>query len=384
MSKAIDLTKHPSEWEPLKYNTIPTTYSKEMRRQKIDNLLLSNGYCFSEKKDGDLCRVVFDDGYAIAQSRTVSKKTGTYGDLTGKLLFMKSIQNAFKDTTVLLGEVYIPGGTAQNVGTILRCLDSKALARQADNPVHYYIFDVLYYEGQELTHTPIVDRIKYLPEICEKINNPLVSYAKYYNADINTFWDKLDKIFSAGGEGVVLYKKTMLPCEGRTSVWETVKVKRELELEADCIITGIEPPKKDYTGKELTTWQYWENTKTLEKLCGSYYLDYYNGGTLRPITKSYYYNWPGSIVCSVFNENDELVELCKCSNLTEELMCGLRDNFEDYYMKPCKVDGMSISYSKDSLYPSIRHPKFICLRDDIDIHDCLLNKIIGDYNGNNI
>ena len=52
MSKAIDLTKHPSEWEPMKYNTIPTTYSKEMRRQKIDNLLLSNGYCFSEKKDG--------------------------------------------------------------------------------------------------------------------------------------------------------------------------------------------------------------------------------------------------------------------------------------------------------------------------------------------
>ena len=196
MSKAIDLTKHPSEWEPMKYNTIASSYSKEMRRQKIDNLLLSNGYCFSEKKDGDLCRIVFDDGYAVAQSRTVSKKTGTYGDLTGKLLFMKSIQNAFKDTTVLLGEVYIPGGTAQNVGTILRCLDSKALARQADNPVHYYIFDILYYEGQELTHTPIVDRIKYLPEVCEKINNPLVSYAKYYNADINTFWDKLDKIFS--------------------------------------------------------------------------------------------------------------------------------------------------------------------------------------------
>ena len=169
----------------------------------------------------------------------------------------------------------------------------------------------------------------------------------------------------------------MLPCEGRTSVWETVKVKRELELEADCIITGIEPPKEDYTGKELITWQYWENTKTLEKLCGSYYLDYYNGGTLRPITKSYYYNWPGSIVCSVFNENDELVELCKCSNLTEELMCGLRDNFEDYYMKPCKVDAMMLSQDKTGQI-SLRHPKLLEIRDDIDINDCTLSKIIGE------
>ena len=369
MSKAIDLMKHPSEWEPMKYNTIPVSYSKEMRRQKIDNLLLSNGYCFSEKKDGDLCRVVFDDGYAVAQSRTVSKKTGTYGDLTDKLLFMKSIQNAFEDTTVLLGEVYIPGGTSKEVGTILRCLSEKALARQVNNPVHYYIFDVLYYEGQELTHTPIVDRVKYLPEICKKINNPLVSYAKYYNANFSTFWDKLDEIFSTGGEGMVLYKKTMLPCEGRTSAWETV--------EADCIITDIEPPKENYTGKELTTWQYWENTKTLEKLCGSYYLDYYNGGTLRPITKSYYNNWPGSIICSVFDENDKLIELCKCSNLTEELMCGLRDNFKDYYMKPCKVNAMMISQDKTGQI-SLRHPKLLEIRDDIDINDCTLSKIIGE------
>lgn len=377
MSKPIDVSIHPSQWEPMKYWSLGASLSREQKTEKINWAIENGSYAAAEKYDGDLCRIIWDEGEVLAQSRTLSKKTGEYGDLTGKLLFIENIKNAFSDTTVLLGEVYLPGGTAKEAGSVLRCLDEKAIARQKDSPIRYYIFDCLMYEGEDLTQSPMIGRIKYLKLAAEKINSPLVGYAKYFEAKPETFYDHLSEIFTKGGEGVVLYKTTMKPCQGRTSAWETIKVKKELEVEADCFIIGTEPPAQDYTGKEIASWQYWENTKTMEKLCGSYYLDYYNGGTLRPITKSYYNGWAGSIRCGVYDNRGNIVELCKCANLTEDLMEALKDNYEYFHHHPIKVDAMSLSTDKNGCY-SLRHPKLTALRDDIDESDCLLSKIIGE------
>lgn len=378
MSKPIDISIHPSEWEPMKYWSLGASLSKEQKAEKIDYAITNSSLIGSEKFDGDLCRVIWDEDTVLAQSRSISKKTGTYGDLTDKLLFMENILNAFSDRTVLLGEVYLPGGTAKEVGSVLRCLPAKALERQKDNPVYYYIFDVLMYEGKDLTQTPMEERIKYLKPAAEKINSPLVNYAHYFEVKPETFYGYLQDIFSKGGEGVVLYKRSMLPCQGRTSAWETIKVKRELEIEADCFIAGTLPPQEEYTGKELPTWQYWEDMRTKEKVEGSFYSDYYRGAPYRPITKSFFHGWVGSIRCGVFNDKHEIIELCRCSNLTEELMEELKNNFDNYYMKVIKVDGMSLSYREGSIYPSIRHPKIVDFRDDMDAEDCTMNKILGE------
>lgn len=377
MSKPIDVSIHPSQWEPMKYWSLGASLSREQKTEKINYAISHGDYCSARKVDGDLCRIIWDEGVVLAQSRTLSKKTGEYGDLTNKLLFIENIQDAFSDTTVLLGEVYLPGGTAKEVGSVLRCLDEKAIARQKDSPVRYYIFDCLMFEGEDLTQTPMEERIKYLSLAAEKINSPLVGYARYFDVKLDTFYSHLAKIFADDGEGVVLYKKTMKPCQGRTSAWETIKVKRELEVEADCFIIGTEPPAQDYTGKELPAWQYWENTKTNEKLMGSYYLDYYNGGTYRPITKSYYNGWAGSIRCGVYDDSGNIVELCKCANLTEELMEELKTNYDYFHHHPIKVDAMSVSQDKNDAW-SLRHPKLVSLRDDIDETDCLLSKIVGE------
>ena len=58
-------------------------------------------------------------------------------------------------------------------------------------------------------------------------------------------------------------------------------------------------------------------------------------------------------------------------------MIQLRDNFEKYYLKPCKIDGMAISRNRENDGYSIRHPKLLEIRDDIDINDCTLSNIIG-------
>jgi hypothetical protein len=279
---------------------------------------------------------------------------------------------------MLIGEIYLDEGRDKDVGTILRCLPDKALSRQkGDKVLKYRIFDCWYYNGINLLNTPIIERIKYLPKAVAAIGSPLVDYVKYYEAKSETFFDKLNNIFNAGGEGVVLYHKDMVPCEGATPSWQTLKIKQEMALDADCFIYGTEPAEKNYTGKELPTWQYWMDDKTGEKFLGSYYLQYCDGGMLIPISKGYYYDWPGAIKCAVWDENHNPIVLCKCSGLTEEMKAALRDNYDDWHMCPVKINGMMLSQDKDGNY-SIRHPKLITIRDtDMDIEDCTLSKILG-------
>mgnify|MGYP003293702241 FL=1 len=131
---------------------------------------------------------------------------------------------------------------------------------------------------------------------------------------------------------------------------------------------------REYTGKEIETWKFWENLKTGEKICGEYFSEYRLGNTnLEPISKGHYYGWPGAIYCAVWDENNAPLILCKCAGLTEEFKEELKNNYDKYHMMPIKITGMMVSDDN-----SIRHPKLISIRDtDIDVKDCTLAKIKG-------
>ena len=380
MGKKIDTTIPPQEWEMMKYSTFPSSYSRQEKREKLDLLINSNSMIFSEKYDGNLCRFIAEDGDILCQTRTISKQTGQYGELQNKIAYIDDFKNKFERLTVFLGEIYLPGKTSKEIGTILRCKEEKALDRQKDNPIFIYIFDVLIYEGQYLTETPIVERIKYLPLICQKINNPQVSYAKYYPAEPDIFYPHIEQIFNRGGEGVVLYRKDFLPCAGRSSMWETVKVKQELDGDVDVFISGVAPGNKEYTGGLLPTWTLWQNSRTGELVRGNYYTEYSQGGCYEPVSKTYFFGLPGSIECSVYDDEGNAKVLCYCSNLTDEFRCALRDHPDDYIGRPARISGMmiseTVSKNGETQY-SLRHPKFLELRDDIDAADCQLSKLLA-------
>lgn len=376
MGKKIDTTIPPQEWEMMKYSTFPSSYSRQEKREKLDLLINSNSMIFSEKYDGNLCRFIAEDGDILCQTRTISKQTGQYGELQNKIAYIDDFKNKFEQLTVFLGEIYLPGKTSKEIGTILRCKEEKALERQKGNPIFIYIFDVLVYEGQYLTETPIVERIKYLPLICQKINNPQVSYAKYYPAEPDVFYPRIEQIFNRGGEGVVLYRKDFLPCAGRSSMWDTVKVKQELNGDVDVFISGTAAGDREYKGKEVETWTLWQNSRTGELVRGSYYTEYSQGGCYEPVSKTYFFGLPGSIECSVYDDEGNAKVLCYCSNLTDEFRCALRDHLDDYIGRPARISGMMISTDKNGEI-SLRHPKFLELRDDIDAADCQLSKLLA-------
>lgn len=364
--------------EPMKYWSIQSTVSPQDKRMKLERLSESGNYLFGIKTDGNWSRAVLTAERKALQTRGISKNTGTYGEIQDKVFFWDAVVNAFQDgDTVILGEVYRDGDIDKDIGSVLRCLTPKARERQKNNPLRWRIFDVLYIDGQNLMDTDFEERIKYIPQVVNRINSPLVEGVEYYPMD-DTFFDKMGKIFAAGGEGAVCYKRNAHYEAGKRGphAWDSIKVKQEISSDIDCFILNTVPCEKNYNGGDIGHWQFWENTRTGEKLCGEYYGDYHLGGPYIPISKNYYYNWPASITVGVFDGEGNKIELCKVAGLTEEFKNELRDHFDDYYMCPVSINGMMVSTARENI--SIRHPVLKSIRmEDISPEDCTLEKILN-------
>ena len=370
--------------EPMKYFAPSSTMSADARRAKLEQMIDSGNYLFGLKTDGNWSRAVITSERQALQTRGISTVTKTYGEIQDKVLFWEDVINAFTNgTTVILGEVYLPGGIDKDTGAILRCLTPKAIARQKDNPLKWRIFDVLALDGKDYMDTGFEERIKLIPIVVERINSSLVEGVTYYEMD-DTFFDRMGEIFASGGEGAVCYKKNSVYMPGKRGphAWDTVKVKQEISSEIDAFISDIVPGEKLYTGKDLGTWQLWENQRTGEKLVGSYFGEYRTGGSYLPVTKNYFNNWPGAIQVSVYDKNGNEVPLCKVSGLTEEFKTDLRDNPSRWIGCPVTIGGMMVSSAKadsEGNGISVRHPLLKRIREgDLLKEDCTLAKIFSE------
>lgn len=369
--------------EPMKYFAPPASMTPEVRRAKLEQMILSGDYMFGLKTDGNWSRAIITPERQALQTRGISTVTKTYGEIQDKVLFWEAILRAeWYGPTVLLGEVYLPGAIDKDVGSILRCLAPKALSRQKDNALRWRIFDVLALDGKDMMNEAFENRIHCIPEVVRRIDSPLVEGVTYYEMD-DTFFDKMGEIFATGGEGAVCYKKSCKYEPGKRGphAWDTVKVKQEISSEIDAFISAIVPGDKVYTGKDLGTWQLWENQRSGEKLIGSYFGDYQIGGAYIPITKNYYNNWPGAIQVSVLDNNNNEVVLCKVAGLTEDFKTALRDDPNRWIGCPVSISGMMVSSARADAEGngiSIRHPLLKRIREgDLTKADCTLAKILS-------
>ena len=369
--------------EPMKYWSMSSTISQDTRKMKLEELINTNNYVFGEKYDGNWSRAVITPERQALQTRGISTVTKTYGEIQDKVFFWNEICNAFKDTTVILGEVYLPGAIDKDVGSILRCLTPKAIARQKNNPLKWRIFDVLALDGEDYMNVGFEERIRLIPTVVKRINSSLVEGVTYYEMD-DTFFDKMGEIFAAGGEGAVCYRKDSIYIPGKRGphAWDTCKVKQEIASEIDAFIMGTVPGEKLYNGKDLPTWQLWENHRTGEKVVGTYFGEYQLGGSYIPVSKNYFNNWPAAIQVGVYDRNGNEVPLCKVSGLTEEFKTSLRDDPNRWIGCPVTIGGMMVSSAKadsEGNGISIRHPLLKRIREgDLLKEDCTLAKIFNE------
>ena len=252
-------------------------YHNKLSDSKVDAAMTNGEWCMQEKKDGCFYQLEkIDNDHIYLFSRTKSKKTGELAEKGGNVPhIIEWARKYLPNDTVLLGEIYIPGGHSNDVTSIMGCLPKNAIARQeASDWVHYYVFDCIYYAGNNLCDNTFETRVghylEYMLYDCF-INEEYIEMATTYTLKENinigigcdSFQEKLNEIFAAGGEGAV-FKRLDSIYEPDKRPMTCFKMKEHVDS-VDLVVMELLDPVKEYTGKELNTWPYWHDIKLQEE-----------------------------------------------------------------------------------------------------------------------
>lgn len=349
--------------EPMKIWKIP-----EDKEYMIKDIYTSGEYFAQEKIDGYWYQYEKTDNHSYLFSRNISKTTNLLTEKSANVPHIMEALNILPANTILIGEIYIPGGTSKDVTRIMGCLPETAIARQKDNFVYYYVHDIIYYDGINLINAPALSRYKILNKIWEKHNLLQYSYLKL--AEI--FEDNIEatavKILSQGGEGIVMKKKNLPYYPGKRPAWSTIKIKKTDTVDLVCI--GFCDATKEYTGKELESWPYWYNPQTdsVTNRCR------YGNPSWEPVTKGFFNGWKTAMRVGAYNDNGVLIEVGTVSSgLTDTDRERMATHPQEYLNQVFCINCME----KDNKEKTLRHPHLVARRDDKPAKDCKISEIFS-------
>lgn len=327
-------------------------YSKAPGGEKLLRELGSKKYIGQEKIDGSFYQLEkTDDGHVYLFSRAISKKTGELSEKIANVPHIKEWAEQLPNGTTLIGEIYVPGGKSNDTTKIMGALPEKAIERQKDNPIHYYVHDMIRYNGKSLINTDFEHRYS---DLCEHIDiecdNPdwLRVASSFTGYDM---YKTIQRYLDNGSEGCVIKLKSGLYLPGKRPVWN-FKVKEQIDS-LDFVILDLLDPEKEYTGKELDTWKYYKDNI--------------------PVTKDYYMGWKNALSVGAY-KNGELVYVGRvASGLTDEMKTHMTKEPELYIGSVCEIQAMSI----DKERKTFRHPRLISMRFDKNPNECQLDEIFS-------
>ena len=328
----------------------PQLINKPKSEADLQQRLVSGDYFGEIKKDGALYQIVKDvKGEVFLFSRTISKKTGFYVNKIDNVPHIKEWAiDCLPNDSILLGEIYYPGLTSKDVTKVMGALPDKAISRQNNNPIHYYVHDILRWQGVRFLSKSNIERYEILLDVpiypYEEL--PWLEMTEAYTDNLPAI---LESVFAAGEEGMVFKKKDGLYLPGKRP---TYNVKAKTEDTVDAIITGFVAPERVYTGKELDSWGYWE-------------------GDI-PVTKAYANGWIAGIEIGAWDNNGHVIPFASVtSGMTDFLRDDMAVNPTKYLGKVVEVQCMS----KDKNAMSLRHPRLVQIREDKEGTDCKLTDI---------
>jgi ATP-dependent DNA ligase len=362
--------------QPMKPAKPPKTVSGQ---KTLEKAFESELYVAEEKIDG--CRY-FAIGGRIFSPR-ISDVDGIPVEKTQQLPHISGALRKFGSNLILDGEVYYPGGKAQDVITVTGSLPDEAIAKQerSGNWLRYMVFDVLRdAKGNWLTNLPWYRRREYLEQLFCELGEKLEEQG--IDLTLTTIQGKrqyLDELLGQGKEGVVLKNIGGKYLIGKRPAWNWIKCK--VEMEDDVVIMGFEPPEKIYTGKYVENWIYWgrraDGWCILPEGYASCNIDYASdeiivigpqpGPEWYPVTKYYAKNWIGSIVFGKYDKEGNLVRLGTCSGMDEAMRERFSKSPEAYIGKVARVKLME--YTRDGAY---RHCSFVAIHSDKNPRECVI------------
>ena len=344
-------------------------YSKAPSLEKVQEELATKQYIGQKKLDGAWYQLEkTDKGEVYLFSRSKSKKTGELSEKIDNVPHLKEWASQLPNGTTLVGEIYVPGGKSNDVTKIMGALPRKAVERQKDNPIHYYVHDMIRYAGKDMLDTEFERRYSDLCKYVDiELDNPywleVASSISGYG-----FLDSVYRYIAEGGEGYVVKKKSGLYVPGKRPTYN-FKIKEETN-EMDFIITALLDPEKEYTGKNPENWDYWL-TSSGEKICLSKGQD---GILQMPITKDYYLGRKSSIAVGACNEKGDLITTGRVSSgISDEMKQDMTNNPSKYIGSVCKIQAMSVD--KENM--TFRHPRFMGMHEGKNVEECKLSEIFS-------
>lgn len=268
-------------------------------------------------------------------SRRTSVKDGLKVEKTENIPHLSKLNFESLAGTILDGEIISGEGTSSNkVTSIMGSLPEKAIEKQKEfGYVDYVIWDILYHKGKDIQNEPWSYRRSILKEVVKELNKKSKHFKIAQVMDLNK--EKFCKtIIARGGEGIILknIKSPYLQGERNWRYW--CKVKRERTWDVVC--TGFDFPEK---------WSV--NVK---------------GETV--INRLFANNWISAIKFGIYRKG-KLEEFGQTSGMSDEERAKISQNQNQYIGQVLTVEGQEVQKDK------IRHPRFICWRDDKDPKDCI-------------
>lgn len=369
MIEKLTSTKTPSDLReaPVMHYWSLAPSASAAQKKKLKGMPNSGKYLGSIKKDGAFYKFLKDEnGVVSLTSRTVSAKNGKMVDKIENFPFVTEAMKNVPNGTCFIGEIHFADKTktSSDVVKISGALPKKAIERQVKEPLFYYIYDVLAFEGKVIDVYPAEERLKIITELRDTnyITHPLVYFADVIDGDLE---EAILEALNNGEEGFVLYKKDEPYYYKDAPAWTYIKYKKSLVDDLDLVIMGTYPAKKDYTGEYPRTWKYWENLKTGELEEG--YL-FANGG-YRAVSEYYFDGAIGGFVLGLYRAGS-LIEVARIASLTDEVRYGATED-------PTKYIGKVVEVSCMEVLPTggLRHAKIKKYREDKVASECLWEKV---------
>ena len=347
--------------QPMLIWTLPAN-----KKDKLSEICASGEYFAEEKKDGALYQFCRTSKGNYLFGRTVSVKNGLLTNKIDNVPHINSALSCLPCGTVIVGEIYVPGGTSKNVTSIMGCLPAEAIKRQdKQGKIKYYLHDMIFYNGEDMQSWGAEARYQKLVEAWNEFHLEQFDFLRLAESFDTGIEERLSQILAAGGEGIVLKKKDAPYSEGKRPAWATIKCKQMDTL--DLICTRAIEATKDYTGKELETWPFWERTLTEVEQIHTDICQFGVEGWI-PITKPYFYGWKTAIGIGAYDDEGNLKEIGTVSSgLTDEM----RAHLDDYIGKVVALQCMSIDRKEKTL----RHPIVKAWRDDKNAAECKLSEV---------
>lgn len=349
------------------------------KEQMLSEMCSNGDYFLEEKIDGAFYQFVKTEHYSYLFGRTVSKTSGILTEKSANVPHIKEAFDVLPAGTILIGEIYVPGGTSKDTVSIMGCLPALAIQRQKDAPIHYYVHDIIAYDGVNLQGEGAESRYDILQAIWKLHEFDKYDFLRLAVKVEENLEEEISHILKNGGEGAVLKKRNYPYAPGKRPAWSTIKVKQMDSI--DLVCTGLCNATKEYTGKELETWQYWESLEGetsdnkawfLLDIGNWYNLYLKNKDSIRPVTKPYYLGWKTAICIGAYNDNGELIDLGTVSSgLTDEIKQSMTENPDNYIGAVVSLDCMSIDKKEHTL----RHPVFKSWRQDKNAQECKISEV---------